>query len=73
MKLRQLVVDGASAFLGKTLNESGINSLYKCLVVGIEEGTEELQVPSVDRVFKEGDVIWIVGERKALKKLVCND
>jgi CPA2 family monovalent cation:H+ antiporter-2 len=72
MKLRQLVIDSKSPFLGKTLQESGIREQYHCLVVGIEEGDDALAAPDVDRTFQEGDVLWIVGERKAIKGLNLN-
>ncbi len=41
MKLRQLVISADSPFIGKTMAESGIRSLYGCMVVGIEEGKEK--------------------------------
>ena len=69
MKLRQLVINATSPFVGKTLEESGIRSLYSCMVVGLEEGKENLSVISPKRKFQEGDIIWLVGERESLMAL----
>ena len=70
MKLRQMVVTGGSQLLGVTLRDSGIRSRYNCMVVGIEEGEENLSQMSPDRKFEKGDIIWIVGEEKHLSQLL---
>lgn len=72
-KLRQMVVTAGSPLLGKTLRESGIRDVYGCLVVGIEEGKENLSQPDPSRTFALGDVVWIVGEDDALARLMHND
>ena len=66
---RQLIISGGSEFLGKTLIESGIRDKYNCMVVGLEEGRENLTHVSPTRVFKKGDIIWIVGEEADLKRI----
>ena len=70
MKLRQLVISADSPFIGKTMAESGIRSLYGCMVVGIEEGKENLSPIHPTRRFREGDIIWLVGEEESLKALL---
>ena len=70
MKLRQLIIGPASPFVGKTLKESGIRSLYSCMVVGLEEGKENLSSVSPTRPFQEGDILWVVGEQEALDALL---
>ena len=70
MKLRQLVVGAKSPFIGKTLEESGIRSNYSCMVVGLEEGKENLSIVKPQRRFQQGDIIWIVGEQEALDRLL---
>ena len=70
MKLRQLIIGPDSPFVGKTLEESGIRSLYSCMVVGLEEGKENLSSVSPKRKFLEGDIIWVVGEQEALNALL---
>jgi len=70
MKLRQLIISANSPFVGKTLIESGIRNHYSCMVVGIEEGKENLSPAAPNRRFQEGDIIWVVGEEAALQKLL---
>ena len=69
MKLRQLIISGGSEFLGKTLEESGIRNKYNCMVVGLEEGQENLTHILPSRVFEKGDIIWLVGEEADLQKI----
>ena len=70
MKLRQLIIGSDSPFIGKTLIESGIRDRYSCMVVGLEEGKENLSPFNPKRRFQEGDIIWIVGEEDNLNNLV---
>ena len=72
MKLRQLIIGSNSPFIGKTLEESGIRSLFSCMVVGLEEGKENLSRVSPKRRFEEGDIIWVVGEKESLDALLAN-
>jgi CPA2 family monovalent cation:H+ antiporter-2 len=70
MKLRQIVIGADSRFIGKTLQESGIRNRYSCMVVGMEEGKENLTAVPPQRKFVEGDIIWIVGEEESLELLL---
>ena len=70
MKLRQLVISGESPFVGKTLIESGIRDLYSCMVIGLEEGKQNLSAFPPNRKFKVGDIIWVVGEQESLDALI---
>ena len=69
MKLHQLIIDHKSPFLGKTLIESGIRDLYSCMVIGLEEGKQNLSAFPPNRKFEEGDIIWLVGEQESLNAL----
>ena len=66
MRLRQMAITGGSPLLGVTLRESGIRSRYNCMVVGIEEGEENLSQMAPDRKSEQGAIIWIVGEETHL-------
>lgn len=72
MKLRNIVISGNSKFLGKTLEESGIRHFFNCMVVGLEEGKENLSQVSPSYQFQKGDVIWVVGEVEDLDRLMEN-
>lgn len=70
MKLRQLIISGKSEFCGKSLLESGIRDKYNCMVVGLEEGQENLTKIAPTRIFEKGDILWIVGEESDLQKIM---
>ncbi|MBQ9357320.1 MAG: cation:proton antiporter [Prevotella sp.] len=72
MKLRQLIIGPDSPFIGKTLETSQLRSRYACMVVGIEEGLENLSPCPPTRQFAEGDIIWIVGEQQSLDEVISN-
>lgn len=72
MKLRQMIIGSESPFIGKNLIESGIRNRYNCMVIGLEEGKENLSPVSPHRKFQEGDILWIVGEEKALQALLSS-
>ena len=70
MTLKQFMIDADSAFLGKTLRESGIRDKFHCLIAGVERGEEILMAPDVNAPFEEGDVLWVVGEKEDVYRLV---
>ena len=70
MKLRQLIISSKSEFCGKSLIESGIRDKYNCMVVGLEEGQENLTKIAPSYVFQKGDILWIVGEESDLLKIM---
>ena len=69
MHLRQLVLSGDSPFIGKSLRNSGFRDKYNCMVVGVEEGQENLTLIDPERLFERGDIIWVVGEEGDLNRL----
>lgn len=70
MNLRQFLVDSDSPFLNRTLREAGIREKYHCLIVGVERGDNELHAPDPNEPFREGDVVWVVGENDDVYRLV---
>ena len=70
MRLRSMVINSSSKFIGKTLEESGIRDQYNCMVVGIEQGEENLSQVKPTYRFERGDIIWVVGEEDALNQLL---
>ena len=69
MRLRSMMLASSSPFVGKTLRESGIRDQFNCMVVGLEEGEENLSAVSPSYVFQKGDIIWVVGEEEDLVRL----
>jgi sodium/hydrogen exchanger family protein len=40
------------------------------MIVGFDDGNEELTPANPAREFKIGDVVWLVGEKESLKELM---
>lgn len=72
MELHCVTISKHGSFVGQTLAESGIRDRYNCMVVGIEEGKENLSLVKVDYRFKSGDLLWVVGELDAVEKMRKN-
>lgn len=69
MRLHRLILTSSCPFINKTLAESGIREVYNCMLIGLEEGKENLSIVSPDRIFEAGDILWLVGEDKSIKLL----
>ena len=70
MLLRCVPVTSLSPFLGKTIRDSGIREHYHCLVAGVEKADGQLHTPDVTSVFEEGDVLWVVGEKEDVERVM---
>ena len=69
MRLRRIILGVGSKFVGQTLAQSGIRERYNCMVVGLEEGKENLSQVNPAYRFQHGDILWVVGEEENLKAL----
>ncbi len=70
MKLKRLVIESGSHFVGQTIQQSAIRQDFHCLVVGLEEeSSNRLLSPNPQTPFRPGDVIWVVGEESNLISL----
>lgn len=69
MQLRRFSVDDNSMLVGKSLITSQLRDKYNCMLVGLEEGLENLTNVSPLYLFKPGDILWIVGEEQDIKRL----
>jgi CPA2 family monovalent cation:H+ antiporter-2 len=70
MFMKQFMVDEQSPFLNTTIMDSGIRNQYRCLVVGVEKEDGHLVSPEAHMVLEEGDVVWVVGEKEDVYRLV---
>jgi len=61
--LERITIGQDSPFLNLTIRNSGIREKTHGLVVGIEQNNERILNPESDYIFKEDDVVWIVGNR----------
>lgn len=72
MKLHQVVINRNGIFADKTLRDSGIRDVYNCMVVGLEEGKENLSQMDPSHKLRHGEAIWIVGEQDDIERF-CRD
>ncbi len=70
MRLRSFLISESSPFVGLTMQECGIRDRYNCMVVGVEEGKENLSQVKPSYRFRQGDIIWVVGEADDLVALL---
>lgn len=69
MQLRRFIVREGSILLGKSLITSGLRNKYNCMLVGMEEGQENLSTVVPTYKFEAGDILWIVGDKEDIYKL----
>jgi CPA2 family monovalent cation:H+ antiporter-2 len=69
LSLISVTIGANSPLLGRTLIEADLRGRYHCMVVGIEEAGGPLQVTQAHRQFRQGDILWVVGEEADLSML----
>ena len=74
MILRNIIITADSAFCNKRVSECGLREQYQCMLAGFqEEGKSQLVLPVASRIIREGDNLWIVGERLAVENLLQSE
>lgn len=69
--LRRLRIAEDSPLCGRTLSESGLRERFHCMLVGFETDDGTLDLPNAGRRLLHRDLIWLVGERQALRELAA--
>jgi monovalent cation:H+ antiporter-2, CPA2 family len=67
--VQKIVVNEKNKLRDKTIRDSKIRERTNGLVVGIERNNRRILNPGSSVVFKWGDIVWIVGERKKIHDL----
>ncbi len=70
VNIEQIQIESGSGLIGKTIQNSGIRSVFGCLVVGVERNETSVMNPDIDFEFMENDVVWVVGEREKIIRLI---
>lgn len=68
--LKQLVIRRDSPLIGKNIRESAVRENAKGIIVGIERDGVRMLNPDSSFVFREADIVWIVGNVKRLQVLL---
>jgi len=66
--IEKIIIGAGNRLKGQTIRNSGIRENSKGLVIGIERNDKRILNPSSDTVFEWGDIVWIAGDRKLIKK-----
>lgn len=69
--LKKIVVDEFTKLNGLTIRDSGLREKTNGLIIGIERNDQRILNPDSTFVFKWGDILWIVGERRKIRKLIA--
>ncbi|WNM18335.1 cation:proton antiporter domain-containing protein [Flavobacterium capsici] len=59
-------------FIGKSIRESNLREKTNGLVVGIERNGKRYLNPESNMILSDGDILWIVGDKKLLNELTHN-
>jgi len=68
--LRKVVVNEVTRLKGQSIRNSRIRERTNGLVIGLERNNERILNPDSTLVFEWGDILWIVGERARIEKLL---
>src|SRR5690606_27422208 len=69
MELQKLTLTKNSPVCGLGIRDSGIREKTQGLIVGIERNGERILTPDSSTVLKDGDLVWIVGNKKKILEL----
>lgn len=69
VNMEQFFIIEGSGLIGGTILESGIRDNSGCLVIGIERDACSIKNPPPTTIFKQGDIVWIVGEHEKVVRL----
>ena len=69
MHLHQIAITHDSPLVNMRVLDSGIRNEFRCLNVGIDRGEGPLLKPTPELEFREGDIVWIVGEQENIRNL----
>lgn len=64
VSVESFTLNANSYLKGKTLIKAGMRD-SGCMIIGVERGGESIMNPAPDFIFQEGDIVWMVGDRKA--------
>lgn len=70
IKLQHIKVRPDFPFCGKALRDSRLREDYGCQVVGLEQADGSFIVPEADYILQPDNVLWLVGEKDNLVKLI---
>lgn len=62
-----------SPLAGKRLTDSGLMTINKCMVIGLERNKKRIINPDSGQEIQACDLVWVVGEEKQVSKLISEN
>ena len=69
MILKSIIIKEHSPLRDKTVAQSRLREDYGCMLVGFEDENGQIGLPRAEHTIRLDDLLWIVGEKAAIKKL----
>ena len=69
MSIISVKLSESSPLIGNTLQDVDFRLRYHCMVVGVENEQGHLDPTQAKRQFRQGDIVWVVGEEADLSML----
>ena len=69
MSIISVTLTESSPLIGHTLQDTDFRRRYNCMVVGVEDEHGHLGATQAKRQFRQGDIVWVVGEEADLSML----
>ena len=63
-------LESDSKFIRKSIKNCGLRGEYEATIVGIERGFLPVVSPPIDTVLRKDDILWLVGGRRMVDKLI---
>lgn len=67
--LTSFTILSSDSFVNKTIRDCGLREAANGLIVGIERAGQRILSPDSGMILKEGDLVWIVGDRNLIQGL----
>lgn len=70
--LESLVLSKNSQFIEKSIRDCGLRDAVNGLIVGLERNAKRTLSPDSSLILKDGDLVWIVGDRSKISAIKSN-
>lgn len=67
--IERFIINENNPLKDTSIKDSKIRENINGMIIGVERDNQRIANPSADTILQEHDIVWIVGEKKQLKKL----
>jgi len=69
LNLYHVLLSPRSSLIGKTKEEVEFRKNHNCILIGITRGGEKIMNPPLSTILQNGDLLWLIGEKKSVLNL----